>query len=83
MTSVSSCSLSRFQGSVLQEQRKAALVSDMSSSADSQLQEVEVPAESVARFQSSHEKLQGIIIKYETIVDHLEKLWQEKVGAEM
>jgi len=54
----------------------------MSSSADSQLQEVDVPAESVARLQSSHEKLQGIIVKYETIVDHLEKLWQEKVSVE-
>lgn len=69
----------KWMGSVLQEQRKAALVSVMSSSAaDSQLQELDVPAESVARLQSSHEKLQDIIVKYETIVDHLEKLWQEK-----
>ena len=57
--------------------------SDVSSSADSPLQELDIPAESVARLQSSHEKLQDIIIKYEVIVDHMEKLWQQQVRGEM
>ena len=39
-----------------------------------------VPAESVSALQDSYADLVEAISKYEEIVEHLEQMWQEKVG---
>ena len=39
-----------------------------------------LPADSVAKLQVSHNRLQDAILKYENIVDRLETLWKIKVN---
>ena len=39
-----------------------------------------LPADSVAKLQDSHNRLQDAILKYENIVDRLETLWKIKVN---